>query len=245
MKPGAADLAVALDVPSVDDIAPLLALLPPDLRWYKVGLELFCAAGPSVIESLRNSGMQVFLDLKLHDIPRTVQRAVQAAARHGVGLLTIHAGGGQAMIKAAVDAARTTGDGTTRIIAVTALTSLSESDLRDTGIAGSMADHVVRLGELACTSGADGLVCSPLEVNRLRTILGPKPFLVTPGVRASGEALGDQKRTATAAEAVAHGSDLLVVGRPIVEATDPHRAALGLLSEVKTANLIRQGGSND
>lgn len=245
MKRRHADLAIALDVPSSRDLPPLLAQLPPDLRWCKVGLELFCAAGPSIIETLRTAGKQVFLDLKLHDIPRTVQRAVQAATRQGASLMTIHAAGGHAMIKAAVEAARSTGDGSTRIIAVTALTSLSESELRDTGIAGSMADHVVRLGELACAAGADGLVCSPLEVNRLRTILGPGPFLVTPGVRASGEALGDQKRTATATEAVAHGSDLLVVGRPIVEATDPHRAALGLLSEIKKANLIRQSGSNE
>ncbi len=234
-----ADLAVALDVPSATALPALMARLPTTLRWCKVGLELFCAAGPSIIESLRSSGKLVFLDLKLHDIPRTVHRAVQAAARHGAGLMTIHAGGGKAMIQAAVEAARTTGDGKTMIIAVTALTSLNETDLREAGVAGSMPDHVLRLGELACQAGADGLVCSPLEVNALRRILGPKPFLVTPGIRAGGEAPGDQKRTATAADAIAGGSDLLVVGRPIVEAVDPLQAALHMLEEVRQANQLR------
>lgn len=243
MKNRAADLAVALDVPHAEAVAPLLARLPSDLRWCKVGLELFCAAGPSVVESLRSEGKQVFLDLKLHDIPRTVHRAVQTAARHGARLLTIHAGGGQDMIKAAVEAARATSDGSTRIIAVTALTSLSERDLRDVGVAGLMTEHVERLAELACRAGADGLVCSPLEVNRLRSILGPAPILVTPGVRALGDAKGDQKRTATAGEAVAQGSDLLVVGRPIVEAPDPHAAALAIMSEIAQANELRQHGT--
>ena len=236
-----ADLAVALDVPSASAVPDLVARLPASLRWCKVGLELFCAAGPGIIESLRISDKMVFLDLKLHDIPRTVQRAVQAAARHGASLLTIHASGGLSMMQAAVEAARSSSDGKTRIIAVTALTSLTDADLRDVGVARSMAEHVLRLGDLACRAGVDGLVCSPLEVNELRRILGPEPFLVTPGVRASGEALGDQKRTASAAEAIAHGSDLLVVGRPIVEASDPGQAALRLLDEVRQANQQRMG----
>lgn len=238
-----AHLALALDVPTPADVDPLVASLPGDLRWCKVGLELFCASGPDIIESLRMSGKSVFLDLKLHDIPRTVQRAVQVAARYGAGLMTIHAGGGRAMIQAAVEAAQTSGDGTTRIIAVTALTSLSESDLRETGVAGSVAEHVLRLGELAISAGAHGLVCSPLEVGALRKRLGNAPFLVTPGVRSAGEAVGDQKRTATATQAVADGSSLLVVGRPIMEAADPAAAALRLLKEVHEANLLRQAGS--
>ena len=143
------------------------------------------------------------------------------------------------MIQAAVEAARSTGDGSTKIIAVTALTSLSESDLRDVGVAGSVADHVLRLGELAIASGADGLVCSPLEVKELRNRLGPNPLLVTPGVRSGGEALGDQKRTATATQAVLDGSDLLVVGRPIMDAPDPTEATLHLLKEVGEANFLR------
>lgn len=235
-----AALALALDVPAAADVAPLLAQLPPQLPWCKVGLELFCASGPAIIESLRMANKLVFLDLKLHDIPRTVQRAVQVAARYGAGLMTIHASGGRDMIKAAVEAAHGTGDGSTKIIAVTALTSLSESDLRDTGVTGCMTDHVRRLGELAIASGADGLVCSPLEVKELRKLLGPSPFLVTPGVRAAGEAVGDQKRTATAAEAVAHGSDLLVVGRPIVQAADPNKVARQLMLEIHEANVRRQ-----
>ncbi len=120
-----------------------------------------------------------------------------------------------------------------------ALTSLTESDLHEAGVNGSMADHVLRLGDLACQAGADGLVCSPLEVNVLRKKLGPNPYLVTPGIRSSGEALGDQKRTATAADAIAGGADLLVVGRPIVEAADPHQAALHMLEEVRLANQRR------
>ena len=237
-----AALALALDIPSADDLLPILTRLPPELHWCKVGLELFCAAGPAIVVSLRNQGKLVFLDLKLHDIPRTVQRAVQAAARSGVGLMTVHAGGGRAMLQAAVEAARTTGDGSTRIVAVTALTSLSEADLRDVGVSGSMTDHVLRLGEMAISAGVDGLVCSPLEVKPLRARLGPAPLLVTPGVRSASEALGDQKRTATAAEAVAHGADLLVVGRPIMEAADPGAATRGLLAEIAAANLRRSSG---
>lgn len=239
MKSLSADLALALDVQSHQALTDLMLRLPASLRWCKVGLELFCAHGPSIIESLRNRNKQIFLDLKLHDIPRTVERAVQAAARHGVGLLTIHAGGGRAMIQAAVEGARSTGDGTTKIIAVTALTSLSNNDLHETGVAGSTAEHVLRLGDLARAAGADGLVCSPLEVNALRQRLGPDIFLVTPGIRSSSDPAGDQKRTATVADAVAGGSNLLVVGRPIVEATDPHAATLRILQEIERANQSR------
>ena len=235
-----ADLALALDVPSHQALTDLMLRLPDSLRWCKVGLELFCAHGPSIIESLRNRNKQIFLDLKLHDIPRTVERAAQAAARHGVGLLTIHASGGRAMIQAAVEGARSSGDGTTKIIAVTALTSLSNNDLHETGVAGSTTDHVLRLGDLARSAGADGLVCSPLEVNALRQRLGPDIFLVTPGIRSSSDPAGDQKRTATVADAVAGGSNLLVVGRPIVEAIDPHAAALRILEEIARANRSNQ-----
>jgi orotidine-5'-phosphate decarboxylase len=240
MKSPPADLALALDVPSHAALTDLLLRLPASLRWCKVGLELFCAQGPSIIESLRIKNKQIFLDLKLHDIPRTVERAAQAASRHGVGLLTIHAGGGRAMIQAAVEGARSTGEGTTKIIAVTALTSLSDKDLHETGVAGSTADHVLRLGDLARAAGADGLVCSPLEVNLLRQRLGPDIFLITPGIRSGAEPAGDQKRTATVADAVAGGSNLLVVGRPIVEALDPHAATLRILDEIAHANQSSQ-----
>ncbi len=196
MNSPSADLALALDVPSQQALTDLMLRLPASLRWCKVGLELFCAHGPSIIESLRNRNKQIFLDLKLHDIPRTVERAVQAAARHGVGLLTIHAGGGRAMIQAAVEGARSTGDGTTKIIAVTALTSLSNNDLHETGVAGSTAEHVLRLGDLARAAGADGLVCSPLEVNALRQRLGPDIFLVTPGIRSSSDSLASETKEA-------------------------------------------------
>ena len=239
MKKPPAELALALDVPTPSAILPLLRQMPPDWAWFKVGLELFCAGGPSIIESLRLEGRKVFLDLKLHDIPRTVRRAVRAAAQHGAHLMTIHAGGGRDMIKAAAEAAGEFGEKAPRIVAVTALTSLSEHDLHEVGVPGSVADQVLRLGELAIASGAHGLVCSPLEVKGLRKIIGPDPYLVTPGLRSSGEALGDQKRTATAAEAVAAGSDLLVVGRPVTEAVDPGQAARHLLEEVHAANHRR------
>lgn len=240
MKLPPADLALALDVPSCDELQALLNRLPDALRWCKVGLELFCARGPSIIESLRLKNKHIFLDLKLHDIPRTVERAVQAAARHQVGLITIHAGGGRAMIQAAVEGARSTGDGTTKIIAVTALTSLSDNDLHDTGVNGTTADHVLRLGDLARSAGADGLVCSPLEVAALRARLGPDLYVVTPGIRSATEATGDQKRTSTVGEAVAGGSNLLVVGRPIAEASDPGAATLRILNEIAQANEARR-----
>ena len=235
MKNRTATLALALDVDSVSEVLPTVRLMPPELHWFKVGLELFCASGPQTIESLKSLGKSVFLDLKLHDIPRTVRRAVQVAARYGAGLMTIHAGGGRAMIQAAVEAAQSTGDGSTRIIAVTALTSLAEGDLRDTGVVGTVADHVIRLGELAIASGAHGLVCSPLEVKALRMRLGAEPFLITPGVRSTNNTVDDQKRTASAQQAVADGSDLLVVGRPIMEAADPSQAAGRFLREIQAA----------
>lgn len=230
------ELIVALDVDSSEKLAQALEKLPNSLRWFKVGLELFCAEGPSTLDPLLERKCSIFLDLKLHDIPRTVERAVRSAARHNVRMLTIHASGGRAMIRAAADAAREFGDNRPKIIAVTALTSLQQSDLSDLGVARSMPDHVLALAAMAVGSGADGLVCSPLEVNILRKELGPNPLLVTPGIRASSEAKGDQKRTLAAGEAVRAGATHLVVGRPILEAADPHEAAAKLLAEIRAAS---------
>lgn len=228
-------LIVALDVPSSAALSETLKLIPANVYWAKVGLELFCAEGPRALEPLHARKMSIFLDLKLHDIPRTVERAVAAAAQHQVQLITIHAGGGRAMIRAAADAAAQFGHQRPNIIAVTALTSLQQADLSDTGVARAMSDHVRALATLAVESGADGLVCSPLEVALLRKELGPAPLLVTPGIRAPGEEKGDQKRTLSAAEAVRAGATHLVVGRPILAAADPAQAAARLIEEIKNA----------
>jgi orotidine-5'-phosphate decarboxylase len=228
-------LIVALDVDSLVKMRETLEKMPLSLQWFKVGLELFCAHGPAVLEPLLERKSGVFLDLKLHDIPRTVGRAVKSAGRHGVQLMTIHAGGGRAMIEAAAQAAHEFGENRPKIIAVTALTSLQQHDLNEVGVTRDMADHVRSLAQLAMDAGADGVVCSPLEANMLRNTLGPTALLVTPGIRAAGEAHGDQKRTLSAGEAVRAGATHLVVGRPILEATDPAAAADRLLSEIRAA----------
>lgn len=229
------ELIVALDVSTASDAVAAVKRLSAPVRFYKIGLELFCSEGPSVIEAVAGCGKDVFLDLKLHDIPRTVERAVLAASRRGVRMLTVHASGGKAMLKAAADAARSSGGNPPAIIAVTALTSLDVSDLHDLGVDRPMEDHVKALAELAVASGVDGLVCSPREVSALRAMLGPKPLLVVPGIRPAGDAVGDQKRVATPAFAVKSGASHLVVGRPILEAADPVAAAQAVLEEMKNA----------
>jgi orotidine-5'-phosphate decarboxylase len=232
MKPS---MIVALDVPDTAGIATVLGKMPAEVQWFKVGLELFCAGGPDTLSPLLAARKSIFLDLKLHDIPRTVERAVQSASRHGAMLLTVHASGGRAMLEAAADAARSAGAKRPRIVAVTALTSLDESDFADLGINRSPSDQVLRLAELAVSCGIDGLVCSPQEVARLRSALGKEPLLVTPGIRMPGAAAGDQKRTGTPREAVRDGATHLVVGRPILEAPDPSAAARAILQEIENA----------
>ena len=231
MKP---ELIVALDVPTADEIPAIVNALPSGVTHYKIGLELFAAAGPAALEFLAESGKQIFLDLKLHDIPRTVARAVQAAAQHNVGLLTVHAGGGRAMLSAAAEAAAQEGDKAPKLVAVTTLTSLDQDDLTELGILRSIGDHTAALGRLAIDCGIDGLVCSPLEVANFRENLGDGPILVTPGIRPAGGDVGDQKRVATPAMAVNGGSSFLVVGRPILEANDPAAAADEILTQMNS-----------
>jgi orotidine-5'-phosphate decarboxylase len=226
------DLIVALDVPSSEAIAPLVDLLPAAVTYYKVGLELFTAEGPKALAPLKERGKRIFLDLKLHDIPRTVERAVRSAAALGVDLLTVHATGGRAMLQAAAEAANESG---LKLVAVTTLTSLDQSDLTDIGITRSVAEQTAAVGKLAIDSGIHGLVCSPLEVGAFRRNLGPAPILVTPGIRPAGADVGDQKRISTPADAVRDGSSLLVVGRPIVEAADPAAAAQQVLDQMASA----------
>jgi orotidine-5'-phosphate decarboxylase len=228
-------LIIALDMPSSQSLSALLQCLPREILWFKVGLELFAAEGPHALEALRAQGKKIFLDLKLHDIPRTVERAIAAAAQHGIGMLTLHAAGGRAMLKAAAQAAQAVGAHAPKLIAVTTLTSLSQTDLADIGVGREMKDQVLALGELALAAGLDGLVASVQEVEHLRRHFGQVPLLVTPGIRPADGALGDQKRVATPTLAVRAGSNFLVVGRPILEAKDPRAAALAILNEIRNA----------
>ncbi|MDR2849321.1 MAG: orotidine-5'-phosphate decarboxylase [Verrucomicrobiota bacterium] len=227
-----AELIVALDVSSAGEVEATVDRLGDSVTFYKIGLELFSAEGPAVVRAVKSRGKKVFLDLKLHDIPRTVERAVTAGAALGVELMTIHAAGGKAMIRAAHEAALACGAGGPRILAVTMLTSLDLADLADLGVGRTMPGQVEALGRLACGNGADGIVCSPREVAAMRAALGPRALLVTPGVRPAGAAVGDQKRVATPGQAVRDGSTHLVVGRPILEAADPRAAARAIAEEM-------------
>ncbi len=232
-----AELIVALDVSTKSEVADVMARLGDAIDFYKIGLELFSAEGPDVVRLVRGAGKRVFLDLKLHDIPRTVERAVKAGAGLGVDLMTLHATGGKAMIRAAAEAAASFGAQAPKLLAVTALTSLDQSDLADLGIARTMPEHVEAMGLLAITNGADGIVCSPKEVANMNRVLipaaqGRNVVFVTPGVRPAGADVGDQKRVATPAGAVRDGSTHLVVGRPILEAADPVAAARAIRAEM-------------
>lgn len=220
---------LALDVPSLDAARPLLTRVGPEVGCVKVGLELFIAEGPSAVEAVLASGASCFLDLKLHDIPRTMAGACAAAARLGVRYLTVHASAGPA----ALDAARQAIQGSaTRLLAVTALTSLDAGALRAVGLEADPGVVVERLARLAADHGIDGFVCAPAECPALRAACGADALLVTPGVRPLGSAKGDQARAATPAEAIRRGADLLVVGRPIRDADDPVGAARAIAAEI-------------
>ncbi|GAA4611064.1 orotidine-5'-phosphate decarboxylase [Actinoallomurus liliacearum] len=224
-----APIAVALDAADLETAARWAALVTPHVSTVKVGLELYLRYGPDVVASVRGaSGVQVFLDLKLHDIPATVAGAAHAVSRLKPAYLTVHAGGGAAMIRAAVEAAPQT-----KIAAVTVLTSLSEADLDALGLGGSASDVVRRMAALAVGAGAQALVCSPREVADVRAEVGPDITLITPGVRPAGSATQDQARVATPEEALAAGADLLVIGRPITGAPDPGAAAAGIAAALR------------
>jgi orotidine-5'-phosphate decarboxylase len=190
----------------------------------KLGLEFFSAHGPDGVRPFVEMGLPVFLDLKYHDIPNTVAGACRAAAGLGVSILNVHAQGGSAMMRAAVEAAKSVSP-STRVIAVTMLTSLGDDDLPSLGLTPPVGDQVVRLASLAKECGLDGVVCSAHEIVRLRKALGPDFLLVVPGIRPAGSALGDQRRVMGPAEAQAAGASVLVIGRPITGATDPSQAA--------------------
>jgi orotidine-5'-phosphate decarboxylase len=235
LPPQHPELIVALDVPSSDSIPRLVDALPPQITWYKIGLEIFTSEGPAALAFLKKRGKSVFLDLKLHDIPRTVARAVASASRLGVNLLTVHAGGGREMLKAAADSAREAGPSAPAVVAVTTLTSLNDKDLKEMGISRPLTEHTLALGEMAISAGIHGLVCSPLEATFFRKKLGQAPILVTPGIRPAGADAGDQKRIATPDAAIKAGANFLVVGRPILEAPDMNKAALMILNQMQKA----------
>jgi len=231
MKPA---LIVALDVPTIKEMEEVLTRLPDSIEWYKVGLELFCAGGPAILEPLKQRNKKIFLDLKLHDIPRTVANAVKTAASHGVNLMTVHAIGGRAMLEAAAEAARECSN-PPKLVAVTTLTSLSQEDFTDLGIARSVSAQALALGELAISSGIDGMVTSAHEAAALRKEF-PQALLVTPGIRMPGGDVADQKRVATPAFAVQQGSTHLVVGRPILQAENPSAAVAAIFADIKNAS---------
>jgi orotidine-5'-phosphate decarboxylase len=224
-------LIVALDVSTAAAAQKIVAAVGDSARYYKVGLQLYTAEGPQVVRDLVGSGRQVFLDLKLHDIPNTVGAAVKEAARLGVSMLTVHAAGGGKMLHAAVDAARNT-NACPMILAVTVLTSLDSRDLEHAGVRGSVVDQVSRLAALAISSGCHGVVASAQEAGTLRSEFGDDFLIVTPGVRPAGRGHGDQARVVTPAEAIASGASFIVVGRPITEALDPAAEAREILAQI-------------
>jgi orotidine-5'-phosphate decarboxylase len=226
-------LAVALDLPSEQEAMKLVDRLEGTCQWFKVGMELYYAAGNSIVQQLRDRGFNVFLDLKLHDIPNTVAGAVRSVTQAGASLFTIHAGGGAAMMSAAAEA--TSAPGSPRLLAVTVLTSMDANELTGIGITASPAEQVLRLARLAQASGIDGMVCSAEEVATLRKETGPNTLLVIPGIRPTGSAVEDQRRIATPAQAIAHGASMLVVGRPITRAANPAEAAHTILEEIEHA----------
>lgn len=223
-------IIVALDVPSVAEARALVAALGDDADFYKVGLELYAVGGMDFVRELKGQGKRVFLDLKLYDIGEQVKRAVAAISNVGVDFLTIHA------VKQVMRAAVEGRSGALKLLAVTVLTSFDENDIRDEGYALTLAEVVEKRVGHAMKAGVDGIVCSSLEVARVRemtrAMTGPKMTLVVPGVRSAGKSLGDQKRVAAPAHAVANGADYLVVGRQITRAENPRAELLKILDEI-------------
>jgi len=228
-------LIVALDFAAAPAALEFVERLDGSCTWFKVGLELYLAAGNSVIEQLRKRGYSVFLDLKFHDIPKTVAGAVRSAAATGASLLTLHGLGGPAMLEAAAnEAARLSSR--PKLLAVTLLTSMDTAQIQAVGLPVPASDQVLKLARMAREAGMDGLVASPLETAALRTALGQEPLLVIPGIRSADAAADDQKRTASPAAAIADGASMLVVGRPITQAADPAAAARSILQQIASVS---------
>ena len=231
MSDSRARLIVALDVSTAAAAQQIVAAVGDSARIYKVGMQLYTAEGPQIVRDLIAAGRQVFLDLKFHDIPHTVAAAVKEAAKLGVSMLTVHAAGGTKMMRAAVDAARSTHP-SMMVLGVTVLTSLDQRDLENAGVRGTVGDQVSRLAALAIASGCHGVVASAQEASALRSELGDDFLIVTPGVRPVGVSPGDQARVVTPAEAIASGASYIVVGRPITEAADPAAEAREILAQI-------------
>jgi orotidine-5'-phosphate decarboxylase len=225
----AGQIIVALDVATKEEALHLVNELSPHVGFFKIGLQLYTATGPDLVRDVSSRGPNVFLDLKLYDIPNTVAKAVEVAARLGVKMLTIHLSGGSEMIRAAVKA-RPEG---MLILGVTVLTSSTGETLRETGVPDVVNDHVLRLARLGVSAGIDGLVASPHEAKALREEFGEKIKIVTPGVRPDWSEPGDQKRFMTPREALEAGADYLVIGRPITAHQIPREAAARILSELQ------------
>lgn len=223
---------VALDVPDIKEAASFVLSLKHSASWFKVGLELFTAAGPRVVEMLTTDGYCVMLDLKMHDIPETVSRAVKRGCDLGARMLTVHAGGGAKMLEAAQKAAE---EYNAKILAVTVLTSLDQSDMQQLGIGGtSTVEYAKRLADLAYLAGVRGIVCSAHEVKVLKALHSDMTFVV-PGIRPAGGEVQDQKRVATPASAREEGADYIVVGRPIRDAADRPGMVHSMMSEMGTS----------
>ncbi len=212
---------VALDYANEVDALAFVERVSPELCRLKVGKEMFTLFGPAFVRTLVNKGFDVFLDLKFHDIPNTVAKAVAASAELGVWMVNVHASGGLRMMTAAKEALRPYGERAPHLIAVTVLTSMEQDELARVGVSGPLQEHVLRLATLTQEAGLDGVVCSAQEASLLKSRLGKEFKLITPGIRPAGAELGDQRRVLTPVEACAQGSDYLVIGRPITQASDP------------------------
>jgi orotidine-5'-phosphate decarboxylase len=236
---GAERVIVALDVPSAERALALVDGLSEGLVWAKVGMELFYGAGAPLVAALKERGLKVFLDLKMHDIPNTVQSAARVLAGLGVDMLTIHGLGGPRMVAAARagldEGAAAAGLPAPKLLAVTVLTSMDAEQLAAVGVERPVAEEAAQLARMAHENGADGVVCSAFEAAAMRELLGPNALVVTPGIRPAGSAAGDQKRVATPADAIAAGASHLVVGRPVNAAPDPAAALAAIEAEVAAA----------
>jgi orotidine-5'-phosphate decarboxylase len=236
-------ILVALDVSTTTDAVAIAKALGGAVGGYKIGSQLFTAAGPDIVRTFVDRGDRVFLDLKFHDIPNTVAGAVASAADLGVWMVNVHASGGPAMLEAArrsADAAAARrGRHAPLVIAVTVLTSMDTETLKAVGVAASPLDQVVRMATMAQAAGLDGVVASPQEISAIRSACGPDFAIVTPGIRGGAASTGpdDQHRTSTPAGAIAAGSSYLVIGRPITAAADPRAAALAILDEINAVRV--------
>lgn len=230
-------IIAALDVPTAEQALELAREVAPAVGAFKIGKELFVAAGPDIVQRVRDTGANVFLDLKFHDIPNTVAKAVASAVRLDVQMLTVHTSGGSAMMRAAEEAAQQTalqsGRNAPLVLGVTVLTSHDANTLSEIGCEANVGRQVQRLAQLAVQAGVRGLVCSPLEIADLRQILPRQIQLVTPGIRTGAEQADDQKRTLTPREAMAAGASWLVIGRPIYAAENPRAAAELILASLR------------